>query len=446
MPASADRIDPRTLFGFRSPADAVAYLESKRFDTNVWNWFDVQADAHARSFTVAKATRLELLQSIRDALLSARREGFGEAEFVKRLTPELQRLGWWGKQIIVDSAGVAEVAQLGSPARLRLIYRANTMSAYGAARYRQQVGDVASRPFWEYRAVMDAKTRPSHAALNGRVWRFDDPIWQSIYPPNGWNCRCRVRALSQADMDRRGQAVESSAGHLEDIEQEAGVNKRTGEVVTMPGVRWRGVDPVSGKPVSMSPDPGWSSNPGLVPWQPNLDRYDPDIARWYVGEALRGPAFARTVARLQAAVAGARAAGLSADDIRTTLAATAVAGERYPVAVLGPEQQRLLGVNVQTVLVSDDTLLKQTISRDGQGFALADYWRVQRVIEEADFVALDGDQVIIAIAKQESIWVAVTKRTVSGGTLFLTSFRRSMPADVARFRRTTRVVRDELPK
>ncbi|MHC8285604.1 phage minor head protein [Pseudomonas sp. XS1P51] len=43
-----------------------------------------------------------------------------------------------------------------------------------------------------------AKTHPSHRALHGQVFRHDDPIWASIFPPSGFNCRRRVIALSEA--------------------------------------------------------------------------------------------------------------------------------------------------------------------------------------------------------------------------------------------------------
>jgi SPP1 gp7 family putative phage head morphogenesis protein len=44
----------------------------------------------------------------------------------------------------------------------------------------------------QYRAVLDDRTRSEHAALNGLTARADDPVWSTIYPPNGWNCRCEV--------------------------------------------------------------------------------------------------------------------------------------------------------------------------------------------------------------------------------------------------------------
>jgi hypothetical protein len=33
---------------------------------------------------------------------------------------------------------------------------------------------------------------------------LDDPIWDTWWPPNGWNCRCQIRLLSQADVDALG--------------------------------------------------------------------------------------------------------------------------------------------------------------------------------------------------------------------------------------------------
>jgi len=47
-------------------------------------------------------------------------------------------------------------------------------------------------PNLEYRAVMDQRTRPEHAILNGIIRPINDPFWSRNYPPNGWGCRCSV--------------------------------------------------------------------------------------------------------------------------------------------------------------------------------------------------------------------------------------------------------------
>ena len=63
--------------------------------------------------------------------------------------------------------------------------------------------------------------------------------------PNGWGCCCRVRALSEAALQRRGLEVSSSQGRLDPVEQSAGVNVLTGEPVMRQGVRW--TDPATGE-------------------------------------------------------------------------------------------------------------------------------------------------------------------------------------------------------
>lgn len=42
---------------------------------------------------------------------------------------------------------------------------------------------------------------------NGKVFRADDPIWQKIYPPNGYNCRCKVIALDYEQVAREGYNI-----------------------------------------------------------------------------------------------------------------------------------------------------------------------------------------------------------------------------------------------
>jgi hypothetical protein len=37
--------------------------------------------------------------------------------------------------------------------------------------------------------------RDSHLALDGKIFAASDPIWDVIYPPNGWNCRCYITPL-----------------------------------------------------------------------------------------------------------------------------------------------------------------------------------------------------------------------------------------------------------
>ena len=49
------------------PKQAVAYLQRKGFAFS-WDWEELWQDAQAQAFTVAKVTRLDILQDIRDAV------------------------------------------------------------------------------------------------------------------------------------------------------------------------------------------------------------------------------------------------------------------------------------------------------------------------------------------------------------------------------------------
>ena len=49
----------------------------------------------------------------------------------------------------------------------------------------------------EYRTVGDNRVRKTHKELDGKVFAKDDPIWNKIYPPNDWNCRCTVIPAKQ---------------------------------------------------------------------------------------------------------------------------------------------------------------------------------------------------------------------------------------------------------
>lgn len=192
-------------------------------------------------------------EGIRSALDKALSEGKTFKEFQKELKPTLQKKGWWGEQIVVDTQGNAEKVQLGSMYRLKTIYAVNMQTSYMTGRYKTQMDNVDNRPYWEYVAVLDNRTRPEHAQLHGLIYRYDDPFWASFYPPNGWRCRCRVNALSNYNLKKKDAKPGNSIGTLS--QEMRLVSKKSGEYKPVTVY----TDPLTGKKIA--PDVGWSHNP-----------------------------------------------------------------------------------------------------------------------------------------------------------------------------------------
>ncbi len=249
------KLDDATLsaiFGL-PPKAAIAYMQKKGFAIT-WNWQEMIDEAHARAATVAKVMRMDILQDIRDAWENAAIEGTTFEAFRDSLTPILQAKGWWGRPLVKNPDGVSEPALLGSPHRLETIYRTNLQSAYMAGRYHAMNESTDTHPYWMYVAVMDSRTRPAHRAMNGKVFRADDPIWDTFYPPNGFQCRCRVRPISEYRLKKNGLTVASSSGNLVTRHEAIGQNsgnpveaRRTGMVVDG---------------IFCAPDAGFNYNPG----------------------------------------------------------------------------------------------------------------------------------------------------------------------------------------
>jgi len=203
-------------------------------------------------------------------------------EFQKGLEPKLRAAGWWGKQMMTDPlTGQERPVQLGSPRRLETIFRTNMTVAYSAAHYTDMVDSADTYPYWQFVCVMDSATRPSHAALNGKIFRWDDPIWNTHFPPLDWGCRCRVRKLTSAQVRAKGLKVEASSGSMSWDERL--VSERSGEVAKVAVYE----DPGTGAKVSTGA--GWSYNPGQawhldeMAWQ--TARQMPEEARYdFIGD------------------------------------------------------------------------------------------------------------------------------------------------------------------
>lgn len=243
---------PNLALAFNLPPErAVEYFQAKGLRITS-NWRDMAAGAHAGAFTVAGVLKGEVLGDIRSALDDALVGGKTYEQFVKELRPRLKAKGWWGIAHDPETGEVVKGRAM-TPHRLPTVYQTNLQSAYMAGRYKAQLENADRRPYWKYVAILDSRTRPRHRALNGRIFRYDDPIWSVIYPPNGYNCRCRVIALSYEEFVAEGGALSNGGDFLETRDIPVG-NK--GQTVPVTGYK----DPATGE--WFGPDPGFDSNPG----------------------------------------------------------------------------------------------------------------------------------------------------------------------------------------
>lgn len=178
--------------------EAIAYFQAKLINVPTYRWDDIWQEEHDIAFMVAGAMSAELLQDLRQIVEAAIAEGMTRQEFRKQFDQIVARTGW---------------AYNGSRNwRTDVIYGTNLRTAYAAGRYQQQTDPdvIRSRPFWMWMHGDSRLPRPLHKALHRKVFRFDDPFWQTMYPPCGFGCKCRVVTLSERDVKRRNLNVDSA--------------------------------------------------------------------------------------------------------------------------------------------------------------------------------------------------------------------------------------------
>lgn len=398
-----DNLDMRALLSME-PKLAVDYLKAKGYAIT-WNWQEALEDAHARAFTVAKVTRMDVLETIRTATVEAIEKGIPEREYINNLRPKLEALGWWGKVKVSNTNGTEQTIQLGSPRRLQTILRTNKITAYHAARYAEQMANADEQPYWQYLAIKDSRTRASHLALHEKVYRYDDPIWDVMYPPNGWNCRCRVRALSQRRLDKMGLEVSQSGGRIKQDWALAGVDKATGEETHAK------VYSLTTDKGTITTDAGWSNNVGksavgndIVLIRKILDAKNRDLRSQTIqainNSEARHKAFANwVIANLGKRGAGNRyiSAGIVSEDIADKVAELS-GGEKSSQRLLVMTERRLQHA--------------ASVKHQEKGTALSavEYANISRVIANPALVVWDterGHNNLIYIDQTRTIKVVV---------------------------------------
>ncbi|MCS7029806.1 MAG: phage minor head protein [Bacteroidia bacterium] len=83
-----------------------------------------------------------------------------------------------------------------------------TTSARMAKKWIQIQESKEEFPYLQYVTAHDDHVRPAHKALDGVIKPVDDPFWNTHYPPNGYNCRCTVKKLSQLPEDYQDKPID----------------------------------------------------------------------------------------------------------------------------------------------------------------------------------------------------------------------------------------------
>ena len=213
--------------------EALKHLTGKRSHIS-FAWQDTASYEHAVSFTVAKMMDEDMLAETRAAMTDALANGTDFATFQKRLKPYLLARGWWGQAVMGDpDTGEIQKVQLGSTRRLRTIYHTNLHTAYAAGQWERIQRNKKLFPYLKYIPSDAAEPREAHKPFYNIVLPVDDPFWSTHFPPNGWGCKCNVRALTREQAEKTGI---SKSPVLKDVEH---INTRTGEVEYYP----EGVNP-----------------------------------------------------------------------------------------------------------------------------------------------------------------------------------------------------------
>ena len=324
-------------------------------------------EAKVKAFAIAGIAKGDELDTVFAAMQRAIDLGTTLEDFKKECAAIFERRGWTGKRAW----------------RIDNIFRTNIQTAYNVGQYKQLQEDRAVFPVWQYSAINDSRTRPTHLAMDGRAWPANHPMWNIWYPPNGYRCRCSVIGLTAGQVEARGVKVETidpTNGLIEPVDP------RTGN--RMPARQ-------------LLPDPGFELNAGQAYWEGIGKVYAGKIEQWaepLKGQAVRelvgGPVFAGWFAEPQGA---------------------------FPVGYIGAEEAAAIGATARVVQLSPETVAKQM--RAHPELSPGEYAAVQEAIDQGVRVQ-DTARSLVFILDESPGYVSVVKATVSGEAVFLASFRR----------------------
>lgn len=383
-------------------AKAIAYFLSKKI-VAASKMKELGESAHARAYTNAGVNNLNLLQDFKDNLDKSIKNGTGFNAWRDQILDTAKAKGWLArvagdkhnptKMDVYDE----QTGQIIPAYRLKTIYNTNMNGAFQAARYQQQMENAPYTPNWEYVAVGDERTRPSHLQLNGAIYPYDDPFWTTYYPPNGYNCRCTV--VARTDHYLKTNNIKASKSNIDQDD--------FGDYVKPVGSHSR-----------IRPDKGFSYNHGRHGFRPNLDAYAPHLAQQFARRDMQSPEFKAQYARLEMEYLHERKKLELGDrqKISTDVLNGMRTRRRYDLSFTAGviPNYVLTELKERTIWLSDDTILKQLNSRLGSRIYNADiYAKLPEIIQFPNRIIETGGKYIF-IKRYDDYWLRVLVKRASG--------------------------------
>ena len=191
--------------------DAATAMDTRRIAAT-WS-----AEARQRAFFSARVAEVSILkelhrvcaQVVEGKMSPKQATRLVQDYFVGEGADALARLGFAPPR---TQRGISE---LGSTARLMLIFNTNLKLAQETGHYRQwsQVKEVFPYGIWHCGNAKEH--RKEHLARDGKAFPFNHPIW-TVSPPGGeFNCHCWREVISAEELERRGITPEGEGFKFE---------------------------------------------------------------------------------------------------------------------------------------------------------------------------------------------------------------------------------------
>jgi len=191
-------------------AIAAAYLQAKKTIGTYLKtaeiaklWTDT---AKARSFFSARVASVDILEGIKKRTKQVLAGDMSEQQarswirdFIEsKGDTALTELGFLPSE---TAKATKKLSELGSTRRLKLIVEQNVRQAQATGEYKRHIDNADIMPYLQYNSAKDERVRSSHKSLDGKIYPVDSEVWDEIYPPNGFNCRCYVVPLMKNEVD-----------------------------------------------------------------------------------------------------------------------------------------------------------------------------------------------------------------------------------------------------